>query len=111
VLYTGTTRSEELGVLRMARLNASADDDTCPACNLELGLYKARAFHQPTNQYLCIRCHKRAKANNDVVVPIDSKKPRRQRDAEDLEIQKVCGVNWCPKETWVNDDTDGPEID
>jgi hypothetical protein len=64
---------------------------------------KQGPFIQPTNQYLCIRCHKRAKTNNDVVVPIVSKKPHRSRDAEDPEVQKLCGVNWCPKEIWVKD--------
>lgn len=90
--YTGVARPEESETRRLAKLTANGDDETCPACKLEMGPGSWQ-FHPEGSQWLCVRCHKRAKANDDVVVPISSKKPKRthQYKLSDEETQPWAG--------------------
>jgi hypothetical protein len=88
--------AQTLEDLRTERL-AAQETDTCPPCRREIGPNN-RVFHRERQQWLCHVCHKRAKLNNDVVVPLQSSKPFKNSAENE---QEDCGVNWCPKDMGV----------
>ena len=103
LINTGAQRSEDLEALRLEKKAADANGESfsCPACNNPINIYENdRGFHRPTQQWLCARCLKSAKVNDDVVVQIIDQKPKRSHDPDKSEVQQDCGVNWCAQDMW-----------
>lgn len=47
-----------------------------------------------------MRCLKHAKANDDVVVPVVSQKPKRSNASDKSDVQQDFRVNWCAQDMW-----------